>query len=95
MFDINFNNKKRRGRPCASERLEAALSDRRLTNLIQSNPNDELTKQCIRPLLIKRERRQRANGRERSRARQISSNTTKFKHIITELNNYQVFISIL
>lgn len=61
---------KRRGRPCASERYNNELMEKRLTSLI--NSDDEFTKSNIMPYIVKRQRRVRANNRERNRMQTLN-----------------------
>lgn len=68
---IPFDQKmKRRGRPCASERHNNELLEKRLTSLI--NSDDEFTKSNIMPFIVKRQRRVRANNRERNRMQTLN-----------------------
>ncbi|RNA10068.1 neurogenin-2 [Brachionus plicatilis] len=61
---------KRRGRPCASERYNNELLEKRLTSMI--NSDDEFTKSNIMPFIVKRQRRVRANNRERNRMQNLN-----------------------
>ncbi|CAF1113049.1 unnamed protein product, partial [Brachionus calyciflorus] len=61
---------KRRGRPCASERYNNEILEQKLTSLI--NSDDDFTKSNIMPFIVKRQRRVRANDRERNRMQTLN-----------------------
>ena len=65
---------KRRGRPCASERYNNELMQQKLTSLINSNRNinDDFARLNVIPLIMKRQRRVRANDRERNRMQTLN-----------------------
>lgn len=79
MFPVyQFDQKiKRRGRPCASERHNNELLEKRLTSLIHSE--DEFTKSNIMPFIVKRQRRVRANDRERNRMQTLNDALNELK----------------
>ena len=93
---------KRRGRPCASERYNNELIQQKLTDLINSpntNVNDDFARLNVIPFIVKRQRRVRANDRERNRMQNLNealivlqqSLPLEFlnanKNLITNLNN--------
>jgi hypothetical protein len=65
---------KRRGRPCALERLNNELMQQRLTSMLNSSiiASNEAAKSNILPFIIKRQRRKRANDRERNRMQSLN-----------------------
>lgn len=67
--DSSASLKRKRGRPCAVERMRNEMMQQRLTSMINSNqvPSAEFAKFNILPLIVKRQRRVRANDRERNR----------------------------
>lgn len=88
-FNQQQNNQKRRGRPCAVERYNNELMQQKLVNLI--NSTDEYTKLSIMPIVVNRQRRVRANVREKNRMQTLNQalNVLK-KHLpIDLLLNYQ------
>ncbi len=60
---------KKRGRPCAIDRYKTDLIQQKFTNILNSNSSHQTTHlaQNIMPFIVKRQRRQRANNRERTR----------------------------
>lgn len=77
----NFENcdiicKKKRGRPCAIDRYKTDLIQQKFTNILNNKTtllaSDEFTQQSIMPFIVKRQRRQRANNRERSRMQTLN-----------------------
>ena len=93
---------KRRGRPCASERYNNELIQQRLTDLINSpctNANDDFARLNVIPFIVKRQRRVRANDRERNRMQNLNEALIVLqqclpleflnanKNLITNLNN--------
>ena len=60
---------KKRGRPCANDRYRNDLIQQKFTNILNSNNSQQTAHlaQNIMPFIVKRQRRQRANNRERSR----------------------------
>ena len=68
---------KRRGRPCASERFNNEMMEKRLTSLIHSD--DEFTKSNIMPFIVKRQRRVCANDRERNRMQTLNEALNELK----------------
>lgn len=65
--------KKKRGRPCALDRYKTELIQQKFTNILNNKSlNDEFTKTSILPFIVKRQRRQRANNRERSRMQTLN-----------------------
>ena len=93
---------KRRGRPCASERYNNDLIQQKLTDLINS-PNSKISEDFARlnviPFIVKRQRRVRANDRERNRMQTLNEALVALqnclpldflianKSLITNLNN--------
>jgi hypothetical protein len=65
---------KRRGRPCASERYNNELMQQKLTSIVNSNRdiNDDFARLNVIPLIMKRQRRVRANDRERNRMQTLN-----------------------
>lgn len=85
---MSINAKKRRGRPCATERRNNELIQEKFTNLIRSANchSDELTRNKLMPFIVKRQRRSRANDRERGRMDQLNVALGKLKeHLPIEL----------
>ena len=93
---------KRRGRPCASERYNNELIQQKLADLINSpntNVNDDFARLNVIPLIVKRQRRVRANNRERNRMQNLNEALVVLqqclpleflnanKNLITNLNN--------
>jgi hypothetical protein len=66
--------KQRRGRPCAVDRLRNEIMQQKLTHMINSNqvPSNEFAKLNILPFIVKRQRRVRANDRERNRMQSLN-----------------------
>lgn len=84
----NSNQRKRRGRPCARERRTNELITEKYTNLMRSGEaqDEEFTKNRVIPFIIKRQRRSRANDRERGRMENLNSAMIVLKqHIPLEL----------
>jgi hypothetical protein len=65
---------RRRGRPCAVERLRNEIMQQKLAQMINSNqvPSNEFAKLNILPIIVKRQRRVRANDRERNRMQSLN-----------------------
>jgi hypothetical protein len=85
---LETNMCKRRGRPSAIERYQNELLQKKYTDLINSSSsqNDEYTKTNIMPFIMNRQRRQRANNRERSRMQTLNSALNELKkHLPLEL----------
>ncbi len=79
------NPRKRRGRPCATERRHNDLIQAKFTSLVHHN-NDEVTKNKVMPFIIKRQRRSRANDRERTRMETLNTAMAVLKqHLPVEL----------
>ena len=70
-MEINLNKisfeKKKRGRPCALERHRNELIQQKVTNLINTGVSDNISNHNIVPFILKRQRRSKANDRERGR----------------------------
>jgi hypothetical protein len=82
------SNRKRRGRPCATERRTNEMINDKFTKLIRSgeNQDEEFTKNRVIPFIIKRQRRSRANDRERGRMENLNSALITLKqHIPLEM----------
>jgi len=85
---LKSNMNKRRGRPSAIERYQNEILQQKYTDLINSSSsqNDEYTKMNIMPFIMSRQRRQRANNRERSRMQTLNSAMNELKkHLPLEL----------
>ncbi len=79
------NPRKRRGRPCATERRHNDLIQAKFTSLVHHN-NDEVTKNKVMPFIIRRQRRSRANDRERTRMETLNAAMAVLKqHLPVEL----------
>ena len=66
---------KRRGRPCASERYNNELIQQKLTSLINSpctTISEDFARLNVIPFIVKRQRRVRANDRERNRMQTLN-----------------------
>jgi hypothetical protein len=65
---------KKRGRPCAIDRYKTDLIQQKFTNILNSNSSHQTTHlaQNIMPFIVKRQRRQRANNRERTRMQTLN-----------------------
>jgi hypothetical protein len=71
----NSKQQKRRGRPCATERYNNELMQEKFTRIINSNAhdlNDEFTKLSVLPFVVNRQRRVRANVREKNRMQTLN-----------------------
>lgn len=78
MFPILIEQQnKRRGRPCAIERYNNEIIQQKLTHLI--NSNDEFARNNVMPFIIKRQRRARANDRERNRMQTLNEALNELK----------------
>lgn len=66
-FDTASLERKRRGRPCAIERRRNELIQLKFTSLINSGMSGDLAKYNVVPFIQKRQRRSKANDRERGR----------------------------
>lgn len=66
---------KKRGRPCAIDRYKTDLIQQKFTNILNSNSSHQTAHlaQNIMPFIVTRQRRQRANNRERSRMQTLNS----------------------
>lgn len=88
MFPVlNDLQSKKRGRPCAIERYNNELMQQKLKSLINSNmPSNEFAKNNIMPFIVKRQRRSRANDRERNRMQTLNGALSVLKqHLPLEL----------
>ena len=95
LMDINtllptMAAKKRRGRPCATERRHNELIQQKFTNMINSTclneSYEEFTKLNVIPFIVKRQRRSRANDRERNRMETLNSALNALKqHLPMEM----------
>lgn len=74
--NTNEISKKKRGRPCAIDRYKNDLIQEKFTSMLNNGNtsalNDEFTKLKIIPFIAKRQKRQRANNRERSRMQTLN-----------------------
>jgi hypothetical protein len=73
---------RRRGRPCAVERLRNEIMQQKLAHMITSNqvPSNEFAKLNILPIIVKRQRRVRANDRERNRMQSLNGALRVLRH---------------